>query len=96
MKIKETILNISIIIVLITGVVVSLMWAANSHHQIKQREIFVRDSIKCANAMKTMRDSTEYQFNVTDDSVTVYDYGRVVGTIKLDGTLDSLITLDNQ
>ena len=38
----------------------------------------------------------EYQFIVTDDSVTVYDYGRVVGTIKSDGSLDSLIILDNQ
>jgi len=95
MKIKETILNISIIILLITGVTVSLMWAASRHHESKQREIFVRDSIKCANAAKLV-DSTEYQFIVTDDSATVYNHGRVVGTIKLDGTLDSLIILDNQ
>lgn len=38
----------------------------------------------------------EYQFTVTDDSVTVYDASRIVGTIKLEGQLDSLITLDNQ
>jgi len=38
----------------------------------------------------------EYQFNVTDDSVTVYDGQRTVGTIKINGTLDSLITFDNQ
>ena len=38
----------------------------------------------------------EYQFIVTDDSVTVYDYDRTVGTIKLDGQLDSLIILYNQ
>jgi hypothetical protein len=38
----------------------------------------------------------EYQFVVTDDSVTVYDVNRIVGTIKLEGQLDSLITLDNQ
>lgn len=96
MKIKETILNISIIIVLITGVAVSLMYAANKHHKAKEREIFVRDSTNCANAMKAIKDSTEYQFNVTDDSATVYDHGRIVGTIKLNGTLDSLIMLDNQ
>ena len=38
----------------------------------------------------------EYQFIVTDDSVTVFDSDRTVGTIKLEGQLDSLITLDNQ
>lgn len=37
----------------------------------------------------------EYQFYVTDDSVDVFDYGRHVGTIKLDGSLDSLIVSDN-
>lgn len=40
--------------------------------------------------------ATEYQFVVTDDSVTVYDGDRTVGTIKCDGSLDSLITIDNQ
>jgi len=42
----------------------------------------------------------EYLFTVTDDSITVYDRlmdcERVVGTVKLEGQLDSLITLDNQ
>ena len=38
----------------------------------------------------------EYQFIVTDDSVSVFDGKRTVGTIKLEGQLDSLITLDNQ
>jgi len=38
----------------------------------------------------------EYQFIVTDDSVTVYDSKRIVGTIKLEGSLDSLITEDNK
>lgn len=38
----------------------------------------------------------EYQFIVTDDSVTVYDGIDTIGTIKLEGQLDSLITLDNQ
>lgn len=38
----------------------------------------------------------EYQMIVTDDSVQVFDNERVVGTIKLEGQLDSLITLDNQ
>ena len=38
----------------------------------------------------------EYQMIVTDDSVTVYDVNRMVGTIKLEGQVDSLINLDNQ
>jgi hypothetical protein len=47
-------------------------------------------------ASSRSKDPCEYQFIVTDDSVTVYDYERIVGTIKLEGQLDSLITLDNQ
>jgi len=42
----------------------------------------------------------EYLFTVTDDSITVYDRlmdcERIVGTVKLEGQLDSLINLDNQ
>jgi hypothetical protein len=38
----------------------------------------------------------EYQFIVTDNNVTVYDSKRIVGTIKLEGSLDSLITEDNK
>jgi hypothetical protein len=42
----------------------------------------------------------EYLFVVTDDSITVYDRQmdceRIVGTVKLEGQLDSLITADNQ
>ena len=88
MKIKETMFNITIVVVLLAGVIVSLMYGANRHYNDKQREKFVKDSI--ANTM-----STEYQFTVTDDSLTVYDGKRAVGTIKIDGTLDSLINLDN-
>lgn len=47
-------------------------------------------------AIKPEPNPCEYQFIVTDDSVTVYDSNRIVGTIKLEGQLDSLITLDNQ
>jgi hypothetical protein len=38
----------------------------------------------------------EYQFVVTDDSVSVTDYDRHVGTIKLDGELKKLINNDNK
>lgn len=42
------------------------------------------------------RANVEYQFVVTDSMITVYDANRVVGTVKLEGQLDSLITSDNQ
>lgn len=42
------------------------------------------------------RANVEYQFVVTDSMMTVYDANRVVGTVKLEGQLDSLITSDNQ
>lgn len=41
-------------------------------------------------------DPCEYQFTITDDSATIYDYGRKVGTIKLDGELDKLMIKDNE
>ena len=37
----------------------------------------------------------EYQFIVTDDSITVRDFGRKVGSIKLEGQLKDLIEQDN-
>ena len=82
MTIKETFLNITIVVLLLVGLVVSFMYSCREHNKVKE--------------LQRMRDSTEYQFNVCDDSATVYDHGRLVGTIKLDGTLDSLIMLDNQ
>jgi len=38
----------------------------------------------------------EYQFIVVDDSVDVFDGKRFVGTVELQGQLDSLITEDNK
>lgn len=40
--------------------------------------------------------SKEYQMNVTQDSITVFDGERTVGTVKIEGQLDSLIIKDNQ
>jgi|688.fasta_scaffold2084427_1 hypothetical protein len=37
----------------------------------------------------------EYQFVVTDDSITITDFGRKVGTVKLEGQLEKLIIKDN-
>jgi hypothetical protein len=39
----------------------------------------------------------EYSFDVTNDSISVYtEDNKFVGTVKLEGQLDSLIILDNQ
>ncbi len=51
--------------------------------------LFVRSEVKPTNPC-------EYKFIVTDDSLTVYDEIDTLGTVKLEGQLDSLITLDNQ
>lgn len=42
------------------------------------------------------RANVEYQFVVTDSTITVWDHNRPVGTVKLEGQLDSLIIADNQ
>jgi hypothetical protein len=42
------------------------------------------------------RANVEYQFVVTDHTITVYDRNRIVGTVALEGQLDSLIKADNQ
>lgn len=41
-------------------------------------------------------DPCEYQFFVEDTTISVYNNERYVGNIRLDGTLDSLITADNE
>jgi hypothetical protein len=38
----------------------------------------------------------EYQFVVTDDSISVTDFDREVGTVKLEGQLKELIDKDNE
>jgi hypothetical protein len=40
--------------------------------------------------------SPEYQFIVTDDSISVSDFGREVGTVKIEGQLKQLIDKDNE
>lgn len=42
------------------------------------------------------RANVEYQFVVTDTIITVYDDNRIVGSVKLEGQLDSLIIADNE
>lgn len=38
----------------------------------------------------------EYQLDVNWDSITVYDGAKTIGTVKLEGQLDSLLIEDNR
>ena len=38
----------------------------------------------------------EYRFTVTDDSISVSDFDRKVGTVKIEGQLKELIDQDNE
>jgi len=40
-------------------------------------------------------DPSEYQIMVTDDSISVYDGKRFVGTVKSSGAIDTLLIQDN-
>ncbi len=40
--------------------------------------------------------STEYQFTVTNDSISVTDFDREVGTVLIEGQLKELINKDNE
>lgn len=42
------------------------------------------------------RANVEYQFVVTDRTITVWDDNRLVGTVKLQGELYKLIVADNE
>jgi uncharacterized membrane protein len=39
---------------------------------------------------------TEYQFTVIDDSISVTDFDREVGTVLIEGQLKELINKDNE
>lgn len=41
-------------------------------------------------------DPCEYQFTITDDSISVHDFDRYVGTVKIEGQLKQLINKDNE
>jgi len=42
------------------------------------------------------RANAEYQFVLSQDSITVFDNNRFVGTVRLEGQLDSLMIVDNE
>jgi hypothetical protein len=46
--------------------------------------------------LETETNLPEYQFTTTDDSISVQDFDRYVGTVKLEGQLKQLIDQDNE
>lgn len=46
--------------------------------------------------LETETNSAEYQFTITDDSISVYDFDRYVGTVKIEGQLEQLLIKDNE
>lgn len=58
-------------------------------------------SIRCIYTLENInnrldRANTEYQFVVEDRDIIVYDRNRLVGRVKLQGQLYSLLREDNQ
>jgi hypothetical protein len=56
------------------------------------RSIQTLDSINA----RLNRANAEYQFVLSQDSITVFDNNRFVGTVRLEGQLDSLMIVDNE
>lgn len=50
----------------------------------------------CITIILQPKDKSEYQFTITKDSMTVYDQGRYVGTVKVEGQLEQLLINDNE
>ena len=46
--------------------------------------------------LETETNSPEYQFTITDDSISIHDFDRYVGTVKIEGQLKQLIDQDNE
>ena len=53
-------------------------------------------SIGLINSTKPSYDDTVFQFTVTDSSMTVFNNETYVGTVKVQGQLDSLLVDYNQ
>lgn len=72
---------------LIVGVIVLLLVS-----YVSLRSIQTLDSIN----NRLNRANAEYQFVLSQDSVIVFDNNRFVGTVRLEGQLDSLMVADNE
>lgn len=55
----------------------------------------INDTVYLCSA-QTEVESPEYQFTITDDSISVHDFDRYVGTVKIEGQLKQLINKDNE
>jgi len=77
----------SVMIIVMIGAVVLLCSLYLSFKSIETLES-VNDRLDRANV--------EYQFVVTDRTITVWDDNRLVGTVKLQGELYKLIIADNE
>ncbi len=80
-KLQEDIVTLSVLS-FFGGVIVTL---AISNSIYAQNELERAESDPC-----------EYQFTVTDDSISVQDFDRYVGTVKIEGQLEKLINDDNE
>lgn len=83
MEIKQLVLSV-------IGIIVSIVFILCTY--ISFRSVQTLDGINS----RLDRANVEYQFVVTDDSLTVFDKNRVVGTVKLQGQLKYLLIQDNQ
>jgi hypothetical protein len=57
---------------------------------------FACQMLPCNTYKKPVASMHEYQMDVNWDSITIYDGANTIGTVKLEGQLDSLIIDDNQ
>lgn len=83
MEIKQLVLSV-------IGIIVSIVFILCTY--ISFRSVQTLEGIN----NRLDRVNVEYQFVVTDDSLTVFDKNRVVGTVKLQGQLKYLLIQDNQ
>ena len=83
---RDHIYSLIIIVFLILGTLASVIITINTVNISKDIKTLEKNII---------RENVEYQFVVTDDSITVFNGIHSLGTIKLEGQLDSIITADN-
>ena len=57
---------------------------------------FAYQVLPCHSYKKDVAGMHEYQMDVNWDSITIYDGANTIGTVKMEGQLDSLIIEDNR
>ena len=57
---------------------------------------FACQMLPCKSYKKDVANMHEYQMDVNWDSITIYDGSKTIGTVKMEGQLDSLIIEDNR